>query len=388
MTSRERVQAALRHEEPDRVPLDLGGNQSGITCGAYEALLRALGRDEELVVMDTVQQLAQPSDAVLDLLGVDTRYLRAKGAESAPVRFEEQVIRGRPYLSMTDEFGVVWSRPLPDGLYHDITHHPLAGATTVAEIEAYPWPDGGDPTRFADLADEAAKLQAATDQAICTGISGVVYEYCWYLLGFARFYEALVTEPHLVEALLEQTLRYWLDFESGFLAAVGPYVDVVMVGDDLAGQDGPLLSPTLYRRLVKPRQARLYELIHARTNAKLWYHSCGAIRELIPDLIEIGVEIINPVQVSARGMDSADLKRQFGREVVFWGGGCDTQHVLPHGTPEEVRAEVARRKGDLAPGGGFVFTAVHNIQSDVPAANVLAMYEEARASSRTTAWTG
>jgi len=378
MTSRERVQAALRHEEPDRVPLDLGGNQSGIHRGAYEALLCELGWDEEVAIVDTVQQLAQPSEAVLDRLGIDTRYIRAKGAESAPVRLAEETIRGHPYLSLTDEFGVVWSRPLPDGKYHDITHHPLAGATTVAEIEAYPWPDGGDPTRFAGLAEEAAEFRATTDQALSTGISGVVYETCWYLMGFARFYEALAIEPHLVEALLEHTLQYWLDFEAGFLGAVGPYVDVVMVGDDLAGQDGPLFSPALYRRLVKPRHAKLYELIHAKTSAKLWYHSCGAIRPLLPDLIEIGVDVINPVQVSARGMDTAELKREFGRDLVFWGGGSDTQHVLPYGTPEDVRAEVRRRKGDLAPGGGFVFTAVHNIQSDVPAANVLAMYDEAR----------
>jgi uroporphyrinogen decarboxylase len=279
---------------------------------------------------------------------------------------------------MTDEFGIVWSMPLKDGLYHDITHSPLADAKTVADIEAYPWPVGGSPSRFAGLAETAAQMRETTDKAICTGISGVVYEFCWYMMGFARFYEALATEPHLVEAMLDHTLAYWLDFETGFLDAVGPYVDVVMVGDDLGGQQGTLLSPDMYRRLVKPRHAKLYELVHSRTDAKLWYHSCGAIREVLPDLIEIGVEVINPVQVSARRMDTAELKREFGRDLVFWGGGCDTQHVLPRGTPDDVGAEVRQRCGDLAPGGGFVFTAVHNIQPDVPPENVLAMYEEAR----------
>lgn len=380
MTSRERVQATLRHEEPDRVPLDLGGNQSGITKGAYEALLAFLGRSgrERITILDTVQQLAQPSEAVLDLLGVDTRYVRAGAAEGQEPRLSEQTLRGKPHLSMTDEFGVVWSMPLEGGLYHDITHSPLADATTVSDIEAHPWPDGGDPSRFHGLASATAQLRAETDKAICTGISGVVYEFGWYLMGFARFYEALANEPHLVEAILEHTLRYWLDFEAGFLDAVGPYVDVVMVGDDLAGQDGPLLAPETYRRIVKPRQAKLYELIHSRTEAKLWYHSCGAIRDLVPDLIEIGVEVINPVQVSAPGMDTAELKREFGRDLAFWGGGCDTQHVLPRGTPDEVRAEVGRRMGDLAPGGGFIFAAVHNIQPDVPPENIVAMYEAAR----------
>ncbi len=379
MTSRERVQAALRHEQPDRIPLDLGGNQSGITKGAYEALLGYLGRPEQITIMDTVQQLAQPSEEVLELLGVDTRYVRAKAAESHEPQFTEELIRGQPHLSMTDEFGIVWSMPLQDGLYHDITRSPLSDARTVADIESYPWPDGCDPSRFEGVAEEAAGLRAETDKAICTGISGVVYEFCWYMMGFARFYEALATEPALVAALLDRTLRYWLDFEAGFLDAAGPFVDVVMVGDDLAGQNGLLLSPDLYRRFVKPRQAKLYELIHSKTDAKLWYHSCGAIRELIPDLIEIGVEVLNPIQVSARGMDTAKLKQEFGGDLVFWGGGCDTQHVLPFGTPEEVRAEVRRRIRDLAPGGGFVFTAVHNIQPDVPPENVIAMYDEARA---------
>jgi len=380
MTSRERVQAALRHQEPDGIPLDLGGNQSGITRGAYEALLSYLGRrgQEQITVMDTVQQLAQPSEAVLDLLGVDTCYVRARAAKGGEPRFSEETLRGEPHLSMTDEFGVTWSRPLPDGLYHDITHSPLAHATTVADLAAYPWPDGGDPSRFRGLAEEASRLRGETDKALCTGISGVVYEFGWYLMGFTRFYEALAIEPHLVEAILDQTLRYWMDFEAGFLAAVGPYVDVVMVGDDLAGQSSLLLAPATYRRIVKPRQATLYELIHAKTEAKLCYHSCGAIRELIPDLIEIGVEVLNPVQVSARGMNTAELKQEFGQDLVFWGGGCDTQHVLPRGTPEEVRREVRRRIGDLAPGGGFVFTAVHNIQPDVPPQNIIAMYDEAR----------
>ncbi len=415
MTSRERVQAALRHEKPDRIPLDLGGNQTGIHRVAYAALLERLGREEEVVIMDTVQQLAAPSEEVLDLLGVDTRYISARAAKGSEPRFEEATIRGEPYLSLIDEFGVVWSMPLENGLYHDITYSPLADAKTVADIEAHPWPDGGDPTRFEGLAEEAARLHEGTDEsgvekpplmrgqtpvlpttgkmgsvptahpsfptpsrAICTGISGVIYESCWYMMGFARFYEALATEPHLVEAMLDHVLAYWLDFEAGFLEAVGAHVDVVMVGDDLGGQGGPLLSPEMYRRLVKPRQAKLYELIHSKTQAKLWYHSCGAVRELLPDLIEIGAEVINPVQVSARGMDTAELKREFGKDLVFWGGGCDTQHVLPRGTPEDVRAEVRRRCSDLAPGGGFVFTAVHNIQPDVPPENVLTMYEEAR----------
>jgi len=377
MTSRERVRAALRHTEPDRVPIDLGGNQTGITRTAYEGLLTLWGWDESIEILDAIQQLAQPSARALDRLGVDTRYIRARGAEGSDGGTIEELIRGKPHLSFTDEFGVTWSMPKENGLYHDITFSPLAGATTVADIESHPWPNGGDPTRFRGVREEALRTLESTDKALLTGISGVVFEFGWYLMSFEHFYRCLATQPELIEAILDHTLQYWLDFEAGFLDAVGDLVDVVCVGDDLAGQHGMLMSPETYRRFIKPRQAKLYALIHSKTRAKLWYHSCGGIGPVIPDLIEIGVEVLNPVQVSATGMDPAGLKREYGRDLVFWGGGCDTQHVLPHGTPADVAAEVKQRLDALAPGGGCVFTPVHNIQPDVPAANVVAMYEAA-----------
>jgi uroporphyrinogen decarboxylase len=153
----------------------------------------------------------------------------------------------------------------------------------------------------------------------------------------------------------------------------------MMLGDDFAGQDRLLMSPSTWRKLVKPRLKALFDFLHARSRAKLFLHSCGAVREVIPDLIEIGLDILNPVQVSAAGMDSAELKREFGKDLVFWGGGVDTQRVLPYGTPEDVRAEVRRRLEDLSPEGGFVFNPVHNIQSDVPTENLQAMWETLQA---------
>jgi len=162
------------------------------------------------------------------------------------------------------------------------------------------------------------------------------------------------------------------------LAALGDSIDAVMVNDDLGTQAGPMLSPDLYRKMIKPHQRRLFAHIKPRTRAALVLHSCGSVRYAIPDLIEIGVDALNPVQVSAAGMDSAELKREFGRDITFWGGGCDTQRVLSRGSPAEVRDEVRRRIGDLAPGGGFVFCQVHNIQPEVPPANVVAMLEAAR----------
>jgi len=168
-----------------------------------------------------------------------------------------------------------------------------------------------------------------------------------------------------------------LGFFEDFLASVGKYIQVVVGGDDLAMQEGPLISLDLYRKLIKPRQKELFSFIKKRTAAYLFYHSCGSVSQFIPDLIEVGVDILNPVQVSAKNMDTHRLKKEFGHEISFWGGGCDTQKILSFGKPEEIKGEVKRRIRDLTPGGGFVFTQVHNIQPGVPPENIVAMFEAA-----------
>jgi uroporphyrinogen decarboxylase len=188
----------------------------------------------------------------------------------------------------------------------------------------------------------------------------------------------LVAEPEFAEAFLDRLCESICTAQKLFLTEVGDLIDVHFAADDLAGQSGPLVSPELWRRLIKPRQARILATIKAHTQAKIFYHSCGAVDAFIPDLIEIGVDILNPVQVSAAGMDTATLKKKYGRNLSFWGGGCDTQKVLPYGTPADVRAEVRHRIRDLAPGGGFVFNPVHNIQPLVPPENVVALFQAAR----------
>ena len=377
LSPRERVRRALRHEEPDRVPLDLGGFQTGIHRRAYEDLLRYLGIADEIRILDPVQQIVAPCEAVLERLRIDTRYLVAHG----PQGFRSEIVRtergGKAWQDLRDEWGVVWSMPEDQGLYMDITHHPLAHAT-LADLDRYPFPDGGDPTRFDGLRAEALALRE-TPYAICTGIGGVVYEICWYMRGLERWFMDLVENRAFCEALLDRTLQYWLDFYTGFLGAVGDLIDVVMIGDDLAGQGGPLFSPRLYREIVKPRQKRLVQHIKGLTGAKVWYHTCGACAEYLPDLIDNGVDIVNPVQISARGMAPLALKARFGRDLVFWGGGIDAQHVLPHATPEGVREHVCRNIAAFKPGGGYVFNNVHNIQAGVPPENVVAMYEAAYA---------
>jgi uroporphyrinogen decarboxylase len=325
MTSRDRVLKALNHETPDRVPIDLGGNQTGIHKNAYRALLRHLGMADEARIMDAVQQLAPPSEQILERFHVDTRYIAAGPAASWKGGIVRVSRDGRNWDDLTDEFGVRWSMPEDAPYYMDITLNPLATAD-LKDVVEYPWPKGDDPTRFEGLRERALLLKNETPYAVVSGISGVVYEICWYMRGLEQWFCDLMNNAEFCEAMLDQTLRFWLDWFRLFLDEVGDIVDVIMIGDDLAGQNGPLFSPQLYRRLVQPRHKRLVQYIRSRTRAKIWYHTCGACSGLIPDLLDNGIDILNPVQVSARGMEPTELKRQFGRRLVFWGGGgCPPQ---------------------------------------------------------------
>lgn len=375
-TSRERLLTALEHREPDRVPIDLGGNQTGIHKFAYQKLIGQLGLTEELVILDVVQQLAKPSEAVFQRLHVDTRYVWAKGAGSFKGDIVRRIRDGQMWNDFTDEFGVTWSMPDRSPNYFDITHSPLAGMS-LEQIKDYPFPQGDDPSRFEGLREQVLTLKRDTPYAVVSGISGVVYEYCWYLRGLENLFTDMIEQPEILETLLDRMLKFWLDWFRLFLTEVGDIVDVIMIGDDLAGQKGPLFSPTIYRTLIKPRQKRLVQYIKSRTQSKIWYHSCGAVMEYIPDLLDNGIDILNPVQISAKGMDPAKLKAEFGDRLTFWGGAIDSQHILPRGTPEEVKDNIRRNIEVFKPGGGYVFNSVHNIQADVPPENVLAMYDAA-----------
>jgi uroporphyrinogen decarboxylase len=373
MTSRERVRLALEHREPDRVPRDLGGSRvTGIHARAYRSLRPALGLPErEPIISDLSQQLALVEDDVIEALGIDVRGVGPK----APSTWRpEPLVEGR-LESFRDEWGVVRSRPVEEGLYFDATASPLSGDIGEVELSAYRWPDPADPARYAGMA-EAARAIARDERravyvgSICAGISETFFR----LRGYEDGYLDLVAQPALARRIMERVLEIKLAYWERVLGQLGEDVDVLGEADDLGGQLAPLFSPATYRELVKPLHAELFRSLHAGSRAKVFLHSCGAIRELIPDLIEIGVDILNPVQVSAPGMDSAELKREFGRDLVFWGGAVDTQGVLGTASAEQVRTEVRRRVEDLKPGGGFVFASVHNIQADVPPEHVLAMW--------------
>ena len=376
MTSRERLLKALNHEEPDRIPIDLGGNQTGIHRLAYEALLKYWGMGGEVEIMDAVQQLAKPSEAVLERLHVDTRYIAAGAAADFKGGIVACERDGRHWHDLTDEFGVRWSMPEETPHFMDITHHPLAHAT-VDDVRAYPFPKGDDQGRFAGLRAKALEIRNETPYAAVSGISGVVYEICWYMRGLEQWFMDMMTDESFCEALIDRTCQFWMDWFRVFLDEVGDVVDVIMIGDDLAGQQGCLFSPDFYRRVVKPRHKRLVQYIRSRTSAKIWYHTCGACRTLVPELLDNGINILNPVQISANSMEPGVLKNEFGGRLSFWGGAIDSQHILPSATPEQVREAVRQNLEVWKPGGGYVFNNVHNIQVGVPPENIEALYAAA-----------
>ncbi len=377
MTSRERVQTALSHEEPDRVPLDLGGSVvTSIGIPAYVDLRARLGLPSRPVrTLETVQQIAWVDDDVMDALGVDVVPVFAGPASGPPTVFTDD---GKGGDSFVDDFGATLHRPRGSH-YYDWREFPLPEPSREALVRMS-WPDPADPARYRGLRDRAKALRASTDRALF-GMAPCGHDLLNQLFRVRGMEEGmidLVANVEFAEAFLDRLTDTIVRAQELFLGQVGDLIDVHFAADDLSGQTGPLISPSTWRKLVKPRQARIMAAIKGRTRAPIFYHSCGAIVDFLPELLEIGVDIINPVQVAAAGMDSAELKRRFGSRLSFWGGGCDTQKVLPYGTPSAVRAEVQRRVADLAPGGGFVFTPVHNIQPGVPAENVVAAYAAAR----------
>ncbi len=373
MNPRDRVLCALNHEEPDRVPIFLG--TSGATtmlAPAYERFKAYLGIKSEPRLFSRTMQYVRLDEEVMLRFGIDGRPL-IPGAAPSTLRREIDA------CTMVDEWGTTW-RMKPGTMYYEIVGCPLREAT-VADVERYPWPDLTHPSRFAGLAAEAAALR---DQGFAVvALSGVnPVEQIWGLRGMDTWLVDLVDNLDFVQALLAKVTDLMLAGVQALLDEVGQYVDVLIMADDQATQHGPLISPKLYRALYKPHHARLISAIKQKTGAKIFFHSDGSVFPLIGDFIEIGVDLLNPVQVSARDMgDTARLKRLFGDRLSFC-GAIDTQNVLPFGTTDDVRREVRRRIHDLGPGGGYLLATVHCVQPDVPPENIHAMLDEAIISGR------
>jgi uroporphyrinogen decarboxylase len=396
MNSKQRFLTALKHQEPDRVPLDLNSTATtGIAALAYNALKNKLGlAGTETRIYDLYQQLAIVEPPILAKFGIDfLPLLRAPegfnparpawkpwtlpdgSPASVPDGFNPKVDE-RGGLLLEDDQGHVTHRMPQGGYYFDTVYYPLAEATSIAEIEAYQMQEISIE-EMAWMKSQAQALAASRDKVLVLRSKARILEAGQMLRGWERFMMDLLVEPKLAQALLEKALEHHLTNLDAMFTAFGDAIDVVMVADDLGSQNGPLLSPRLYREKIKPYHRQMFEFIKQRSGLPIFLHCCGSIYPLIPDLIEIGVDILNPVQFTARDMDSARLKREFGREIMFWGGGADTQHILPNGSPEEVRQHVRQQIEILAPQGGFVFNPVHNIQANVPPENILATFEAA-----------
>jgi len=411
VTSRERVRAAVNHQEPDRVPIDLGGMRStNIMARAYSRLTDYLGlANSENFVYDVVQCLAQPEDEILDRFDIDVvdlgrAFLTQPGERKAfalkdgtPVTIpawieamlepdgeggwlirgdEGQVIAVSP---AHQDFFTQTYWPLADGVTDeklmDLPHHMSQGMW--AKVACAPHHQPMTDEWLAEVACVARELREKTDFAIMVAFGGNLNENAQFLRNIDGFLMDLVADPQNAHKLLDRLTEIHLESLERFLGAVGPYIDIIQMGDDLGMQTGPQFSPKMYREFFLPRHKEIYHAVKKYSDAFVFMHNCGGIYELIPMLIEAGVDILNPVQTSARNMEPERLKREFGKDLCFWGGGCETQSTLIYGTPEEVAEEVRQRLEVFSPGGGYVFNQVHNILSDVPPENVVAMLDAA-----------
>lgn len=376
MNPRERVSAALNHREADRIPIDLGGTLcSSITKPAYIQLRNHLGLPaEEIRMLDYIQQLPYLDEDLLSRMHSDFRSVQLPAVTAQGVK----IIDDGDSLAFYNKWGTKCVMPKDSGLYFDYAEFPIKEITAEA-IRAYQWPGPNPPEYYKRLGDQARQLFQTTDYALTGGviIGGGIFEQPARLMGLENFFMLLLSDHTLADYLMEKITEIYLEASIAYLDQVGDHIQVFTYWDDVCGQNGWLIRPETYIKYVKPKQKRLIDRVRSKTQAKIFYHGCGAVFDLIPHLIEIGVDIINPVQVSARGMDTKTLKSEYGKDVVFWGGGADTQHILPFGSKEEVQDEVKRRIEDLAPGGGFVFNVVHNIQPNVPPENILAAFDTA-----------
>jgi len=311
--------------------------------------------------------VARVDHEVQDRLGVDVRMLTV----SSPDGWKKEDGGNR----LTDEWGIVWERQEGFDNY-DIVSSPLQGDITVQDVSRIAWPEAVRSGYTEGLRETARQLRNSTDKAIIANLAMQIHTQSYFLRGFSQYLMDIALNPELIEAIQDHVLEIFAERTRAIMTEIGEYVDIVYVADDLGAQNGPLFSPVTYRKILKPRQRKLFEIIKSTADVKILYHTCGSVVEFIDDLAEIGVDILNPVQTSAVRMDAKTLKERFGSKVCFW-GGIDTQHILPFGTPDQVRDEVKRCIEAFASGGGYVVAAIHNIRPEVPPENIVAMIEAA-----------
>lgn len=369
MDSRQRVLCALNHEQPDRVPIDLGGVVTSFTNNAYGNLVKYLNIAEPSAQLGGYNIRIDIDEQILQHLGVDTRHVYT----NPPPYFKTTHFDDGSFDS---EMGIHY-RIVGD--YSEMVYHPFADID-IDELKDIKFPNMSEPARYTGMKEKCKRIKS-DGYAVVSGSLASVFELSMYTRGISNFLMDLIVDKDFANLLTDKIVEMQLAYYKGLLDEVGNSFDVVCMADDLGTQNAPFLSVPLFREMIKPKLEKIYKYIRSRTDAYIFHHTCGASYDFIGDLIDIGMDILNPVQPSAAGMDMDKLKKNFGHKISFW-GGMDIQHVLPHGSPDEVIANVHKVVSSLGNGGGFVLAPAHNVQGDVPPKNLEIMCNEAIAYSK------
>ncbi len=377
MTSNERVKMALNHKQPDKIPFDLGS--SGVTTinvNTLKELRSYFGLSNEgIIATDTINQTSTLSDDLIEIMNIDV-----KGVDPLPLKegnlYKDVWEEGRAKF-LRDEFGITWRMP-EAGHYYDLFEHPLAEAEEIEDINNFAWPNGGVLERFTGMKEKIEHIVDVEKKAFMLGrMSAGMWENAMWMTGYEKFFCDMLTNEALTQAIMEKFVQIKIDYWDKALECAGEKAMVCSLADDLGTQSSLLVSLDCYKKLIWPWHKKLIDFIKskAKTNVHIFFHTDGACKEAIPLLIEAGVDVLNPVQVNCVGMDTKALKKEFGKDICFWGALCDSQDILPFGTPTQVREETKRRIDDLGYDGGWVAAPIHNIQPFVPTDNIIAMWE-------------
>ena len=365
MNSRERVRKTLVHKEPDRAPIDNNGFVSGMHEVAYKNLLKYLNIEDEIIVYDPVQRLAVVKNEVKDILGVDTIYIYP----NAPSNYK---YIENPDGTFKDEFGVVYKKV---GYYADCLTPPLRGKS-FEEIKAFKFPDPEDLSRFEGLRLKVKKYHENTEFSIWAGVVSSLFYFAWIIRGLEDFMTDIYISPKTAKYLMDKIVDWNMKFFKGFYSEIGEYIDVFWIGDDWGIQEGPIISPVYFKNEVVPRFRKMISFIKTMTKAKCCYHSCGSTYWCMGDLLDMGVDIVHPIQANAKGNDTEKLKKEFGSKICFH-GGTNNQGVF-HKDIHILTIDTLKRIKDLAPGGGYIFSSGHNIQANMLPENIIKLFELGR----------
>ncbi|MFC2145035.1 uroporphyrinogen decarboxylase family protein [Actinomycetota bacterium] len=371
MNSRERLTKALEHKESDRVPIDLGGaSVSLIHQTSHNELVKFLNiKNPQDKIHNLMTMCVYVDDKIKTRFGADIELIQQGKPDSWELKINQETKK------WVDDWGCVYKKP--EGImYYEWDYQPLEDAETIDDINNFNWPDPKDPGRYRGIKDKVVDIYKNTGKAMLVNSAYGIWEQTFTLRSLDKALMDLAANQKFAKYLAQRLLEWLLEYYEMMLSPIGEYIQVVKMDDDLGFRNGPLMSPDIYRKIYKPVHKKIVEFIKSKTDAKIFIHSDGSIYDFIPDFIDIGIDIINPVEVTAKNMDSKRLKTEFGKDISFWGGGCDNT-ILEKGTPKQVTEEVKKRISDFAPDGGLVFGSIHCIQPFVPPENIVALFDSA-----------